>query len=147
GIKIAMLRRTIFPLMLALAGLIVSSLQAAPKKVILVTTTAGFRHSSIPYARATLAKLAESSGAFVIAAECVQPDIAVPRKPARPKDVPADADEAAKKRYANDLKRYESEIAKWTPQMEADMKAKQKLLDEGMAKALEKLSPSDLKKN
>ena len=80
-----MTRRFLLLSTLALAGLLVASAQAAPKKVVVVTTTAGFRHSSIPIARATLAKLAESSGAFVIADECQQPDIAVPKKPKKPK--------------------------------------------------------------
>lgn len=118
---------------------------AEPKRVIVVTTTAGFRHASIPYARETLAKLAQSSGAFVIADECLQPDITVPRKPNKPRDPAADADENARKRHANELKRYEAELAKWTPEMEADLKAKQTALDDGIAKALQKLSPASLK--
>lgn len=138
-----MIRRTLLLSLLATAGLFVPAADAAPKKVIVVTTTTGFRHGSIPYARATLAKLAESSGAFVIADECEQPAIAVPRKPNKPNLKP-DADDNAKKRYENDLKKYEAEMAKWTPEMEADMKAKQAELDSGIAKALEKLSPANL---
>lgn len=137
-------RRSILLSVLALAGLFVTAANAAPKKIIVVTTTAGFRHASIPFAEKTLAKLGESSGVYTIVDWCRQPDIAVPRKPNKPNLKP-DADEAAKKRYENDLKKYEADIAKWTPEMEADMKAKQKALDEGMAKALEKLSPANLK--
>lgn len=138
-----MIRRSLLLSLLAFAGVVVTA-AAAPKKVIVVSTTAGFRHASIPYARATLAKLGESSGAFTIVDECQQPDIAVPKKPNKPNLKP-DADDAAKKRYENDLKKYEAEIAKWTPENEADMKAKQKALDDGMAKELEKLSPANLK--
>lgn len=137
-------RRPILSSLLALAGLFVSAANAAPKKIIVVTTTAGFRHASIPYAEKTLAKLGESSGAFTIVDWCRQPDVNVPRKPNKPNLKP-DADENARKRHENELKKYEADIAKWTPEMEADMKAKQKALDEAMAKALEKLSPASLK--
>jgi uncharacterized protein len=140
-----MIHRSFLLLALVFTGPGIYLLEAAPKKVIVVTTTAGFRHSSIPFARATLAKLAETSGAFIIADECVQPDIAVPKKPNKPVLKP-DLDESGRKRYDNELKKYADEIAKWTPQMDDDMKAKQKALDEAMARALEKLSPANLKK-
>ncbi len=139
-----MIRRTILTLTLAIAGLFVSSTYAALKKVIVVTTTASFRHSSIPIARVTLAKLAESSGAFTIVEECQQPEIKVPVKPKKPNLKP-DADEAAKKRHENELKKYEAEIAKWTPEMEAEVNAKQKESEDAMSKALEPLSPANLK--
>ncbi len=139
-----MIRRSLLFSVLALAGLFATAAQAAPKKVIVVTTTAGFRHSSIPVAEKTLAQLAETSGAFTIVDWCRQPDIVVPKKPKEPSLKP-DADDVAKKRHENDLKRYEAEIAKWTPEMEADMQAKQKALDDGIARALEKLSPANLK--
>ena len=40
--------------------------QAAPKKVLVVTVTTGFRHSSIPTAEKVLAELAKDSGAFQV---------------------------------------------------------------------------------
>jgi uncharacterized protein len=62
-----------FTLALALvgAGLVftgVSAIQAAdtPKKVLVVTVTKGFRHSSIPTAEEVIGKLARESGAFVV---------------------------------------------------------------------------------
>ncbi len=42
------------------------TLDAAPKKVLVVTTTAGFRHSSIETAENVLATLGEQSGAFTV---------------------------------------------------------------------------------
>jgi len=51
--------------LLAVAAL-ASTLQAAPKKLLVVTTTAGFRHSSIPTAEKILAQLAQSSGEFTV---------------------------------------------------------------------------------
>jgi type 1 glutamine amidotransferase len=40
--------------------------QAAPKKLLVVTVTKGFRHSSIPTAEKVLAELGASSGAFTV---------------------------------------------------------------------------------
>lgn len=40
--------------------------QAAPKKVLVVTTTTGFRHSSIPTAEKVIAELGEKSGLFTV---------------------------------------------------------------------------------
>jgi hypothetical protein len=40
--------------------------QAAPKKVLVVTVTKGFRHDSIPTAEKVLAELAKKSGAFTV---------------------------------------------------------------------------------
>ncbi|MGO8930736.1 MAG: ThuA domain-containing protein [Limisphaerales bacterium] len=48
--------------------------QAAPKKVLVVTVTLGFRHSSIPTAEKVLAKLAEESGAFTVDYARVEPN-------------------------------------------------------------------------
>ena len=50
----------------ALVALTVATLQAAPKKVLVVTTTTGFRHSSIPTAEKILAQLAKDSGEFTV---------------------------------------------------------------------------------
>src|SRR5437016_8187716 len=44
----------------------VSPAFAAPKKVLVVTVTKGFRHSSIPTAEKVLGELAEKSGAFTV---------------------------------------------------------------------------------
>src|ERR1022692_5184019 len=48
--------------------------QAAPKKVLVVTVTKGFRHSSIPTAEKVLAELAKESGAFTVDYARVSPD-------------------------------------------------------------------------
>ena len=47
---------------------------AAPKRVLVVTTTTGFRHSSIPTAEKILAQLAETSGAFTVEYARVEPN-------------------------------------------------------------------------
>jgi hypothetical protein len=48
--------------------------QAAPKKVLVVTVTKGFRHSSIPTAEKVLAQLAKESSAFTVDYARVNPD-------------------------------------------------------------------------
>lgn len=51
---------------LVLAGLIALPALAAPKRVLVVTTTTGFRHSSIPTAEQVIGELAKQSGAFTV---------------------------------------------------------------------------------
>src|SRR5579859_7884575 len=48
--------------------------QAAPKKVLVVTTTMGFRHSSIPTAEKVLAQLGQQSGKFTVEYARVEPN-------------------------------------------------------------------------
>jgi type 1 glutamine amidotransferase len=60
----------------ALAGLLfalVAPAQAAPKKVLVVTVTKGFRHSSIATAEKILAELGQKSGAFTVDYARVEP--------------------------------------------------------------------------
>ncbi len=47
--------------------------QAAPKRVLVVTTTTGFRHSSIPTAERVLGELAKQTGAFTVEYARVEP--------------------------------------------------------------------------
>src|SRR3984885_15061059 len=73
-----------------IAALAVTSLQAEPKKLLVVTTTTGFRHSSIPTAEKILSQLAQSSGEFTV--DFVEQP---PGKPANLKKDASDADKAA----------------------------------------------------
>jgi len=50
-----------------------TSAQAAPKKVLVVTTTTGFRHSSIPVAEKVLAELGKNTAAFTVDYARVEP--------------------------------------------------------------------------
>src|SRR5262249_38771322 len=106
-------------LVLALAiGPAISAFAADAKRVLVVTTTTGFRHSSIPYAEKTLEKLGKESGVYTVVDFARQPDIEVPRKPNKPKDLAANADDKAKAKYEGDMKKYNAELAKWTPEFE-----------------------------
>lgn len=120
---------------------------AEAKRIIVVTVTTGFRHSSIPFAEKTLQKLGEESGAYTVVDFARQPEVQVPRKPNKPRDLPPDADEKAKKRHAADLQKYETELAKWTPEVEAQARAAQAEFDKAAQRSLEKLSPANLEAN
>ena len=74
-LKIARLGR------LCLAGIVIgctlglaAPAHAAPKRVLVVTITLGFRHSSIPTAENVLAKLADETGAFTVDYARVDPN-------------------------------------------------------------------------
>jgi type 1 glutamine amidotransferase len=101
---------------LAFIMLAAISALAAPKKLLVVTTTTGFRHTSIPTLEKMLEQLAQDSGAFTV--EFIhQP----PGKPANLKKDATDADKAAFK------------------------EANEKWLNEALKPALQKLSPENLK--
>ncbi|MGB8168377.1 MAG: ThuA domain-containing protein [Chthoniobacteraceae bacterium] len=131
-------------LTLALVAPTLCSHAAEPKKVIVCTVTTGFRHSSIPFAEKALEKLASESKAFTVVEFVRQPDVQVPRKPNKPKDLAKDADDKAKQRYENDLKKYEAELAKWTPEVDKQAKDAQAKFDTAVKAALESLSPANL---
>ena len=63
-----LLTTTLFkkPALLVCAILTALTVQAAPKKLLVVTATQGFRHSSIPLAEKILAGLGETSGIFTV---------------------------------------------------------------------------------
>src|ERR1700676_3863524 len=107
--------KTSFLCVLTFAFLAAVSLQAAPKKLLVVTTTTGFRHSSIPTAEKILSQLAQSSGEVTV--DFVEQP---PGKPANLKKDASDADKAA----------YSTAEAAW---------------EEALKVALQKLSPDSLK--
>jgi type 1 glutamine amidotransferase len=131
---------------LAFLTLAASALAAEPKRVIVCTATKGFRHSnSIPYAESTLKKLGEDSKAFTVVDIATQPTVSVPQKPNKPGDLKADADDKAKARYADELKRYEDAIAKWTPADDEKVKQAQATEAEQWKVSMAKLSPENLR--
>lgn len=136
------LRSVLFVTALALLAPIADG--AEPKRVVVCTVTAGFRHSSIPEAEKTLQKLADESKAYKIVEFVRQPDVTIPKKPARPRGLKPDADEKARARFEQDTKRYQEAIAKWTPEDEAALKAAQADFDKQMKARLASLAPASL---
>jgi uncharacterized protein len=104
----------------------------APKKVLVVTVTTGFRHSSIPVAEATLEQLARESGRFTV--DFVHQPDGMPKAPARPKAGPKGesdpAYQAALQKFMAEDKVYQAALAAWMPKVSA---------------ALQKLSAANLK--
>ena len=132
--------------LLALACLAGISHAAEKKRVIVCTVTTGFRHAgAIAEAEKTLPKLAKESGAFEIVEFVRQPDVAIPKRPNKPKDLKPDANDKDKARYGEDMKKFDAEMAKWTPEVVAQEKAAKAEFDAGVKKSLEKLSPEHLR--
>jgi uncharacterized protein len=111
---------------------------AAPKRVLVVTVTTGFRHSSIETAEKILAELGEKSGAFTVEyARVTPPDVM--KAPRAPKSTGnAKRDDVAKAKHEADLAKYKA--------VEKESKAAlEKYAAEQKRVLAEKLSPAALK--
>ncbi len=75
-------------LSLLAVALMATALQAAPKKLLVVTTTTGYRHSSIPTLENMLTQLGKQSGAFTV--DFIQ------QPPGKPDGLKKDATDAEK---------------------------------------------------
>lgn len=114
------------------AAMVATALHAEPKKLLVVTTTTGFRHASIPTLEAMLSKLAKDSGEFTV--DFVQQPPNKPAAPKKPADLKPDALESAKEahniaeeKFNNDLAAFKAADAKW---------------NEALKDTLQKLSPA-----
>ena len=142
-------------LALAACGVAFSATAAEPKKVLVVTITKGFRHSSIATAEKVLTQLGKDSKAFTVVDYAQQPTLKVPekpREPQKPRALAADADDNAKKKYEADLAKYESALTKHKEDLEkwnttqTEVKAAQASYDQAMKDSAAKLSAENLKK-
>src|SRR5882724_5725983 len=102
-------------LIMLLAGCASPHRVASPKKLLVVTTTTGFRHSSIPTLEKVITQLGASSGEFT--ADFVQ------QPPGKPRDLQRNA----------------------TPEAKATHDTEEKAWEETLKTALQKLSPDSLK--
>ncbi|MEY2409858.1 MAG: hypothetical protein QOF48_2528, partial [Verrucomicrobiota bacterium] len=126
---------------------------AAPKKVLVVTVTTGFRHDSIATAEKVIAEIGAQSGAFTVD-YVQQPTVKIPGKPGAPRQPAAlkeSASAADQAKHAADLKKFESAEAKYKEDLaryEADaprIKALQQDADAQLKNNLAKLAPANLK--
>jgi type 1 glutamine amidotransferase len=122
-------------LLLALATIVMatSAIAAdAPKKLLAVSITLGYRHSSIPTGEKILSQLAQESGAFTV--DFVRQPSGQPEVPRRPAQLKADAtpeEQAAHKKAQDAWREAQAANEKWS-------QASAKI-------ALEKLSPESLR--
>ncbi|MEI6712820.1 MAG: ThuA domain-containing protein [Verrucomicrobiota bacterium] len=121
-----------------------SAVAIEPKRVLVVTVTMGFRHSSISAAERTLQKFAHESKDFMIVDILRQPDIQVPQKPAPPNPLPANATQIEKDQFTQEELHYKKLISNWTPDIELQTKKAQEELNRQLALTLSKLSPAAL---
>jgi type 1 glutamine amidotransferase len=116
-------------LALAIAPSLPALAADAPKKVLVVTVTTGFRHSCIPLSEKVIAQLAKESGKFTV--DFVHQPEGQPKAPSRPRPGAKGSDDSA---YQAALKKFEADEkaynATWGPKVSA---------------ALQKLSPANLR--
>ncbi len=126
------------PSAVALFLLTALAVSAATQRVLVVTVTTGFRHSSIEVAERILAELGEKSGAYTVEFARVTPPKVMkePRPPKASGNEKRDA--AAKQKYEADLAKYEAVRAESEAAL-AKYAAEQKRV------LAEKLSPAALK--
>ncbi|MEX2045188.1 MAG: ThuA domain-containing protein [Opitutus sp.] len=93
----------------------------APKRVLVVTVTTGFRHTCIPLSEEVIGRLAKESGKFAV--DFVRQPVGMPRAPGRPRPGSAGvndpAHQAALQKFAADTKAHEAE---WMPKVEAELR-------------------------
>ena len=119
----------------ALVAMVAATLQAAPKKLLVVTTTTGFRHASIPTLEKMLSQLATDTGEFTV--DLVQQPPGKPTAPKKLAPLKADALESAKEAYNIAEEKYVHEQAAFVT---AEAK-----WEETLKVTLQKLSPASLK--
>jgi type 1 glutamine amidotransferase len=98
-------------LALALAALAAGSLHAEPKKLLVVTTTTGFRHASIPTLEKVLTQLGKESGEFTVDFVQQPPGHPATGFPKKPK-----ADATPEEKTA-----YEAAEAKWNAALKLEL--------------------------
>jgi len=87
---------------------VLSRTQAEAKRLLVVTTTAGYRHSSIPVGEAVLRKLAQSNEHLEV--EFLQQPPDEPKAPEEPQPPDEGADAGATERYRTARVKYEEDL-------------------------------------
>jgi len=107
----------------------------APKRLLVVTVTLGFRHSSIPTAEKVLTQLAQKSGAFTL--DFVHQPDGQPKAERKPTPLPANATPEAQAAYKAALDKFVADQLADAPALAA--------WHARVADALKALSPENLK--
>jgi type 1 glutamine amidotransferase len=107
-----------------------ASIQAAdtPKKLLVVTVTTGFRHSSIETAEKVLAEIGQKSGAWTV--DFVHQPEGQPKNPKPPKKDPKDTDETFKAKqetFSAELAEFNTANKIWNDKIKAYMTEKMAL--------------------
>ncbi len=124
-----------FTLVAALVTGVPLATAAAPKKLLVVSVTTGFTHSSIPPTEELILQLAKESGLFTV--DFIHQPPGKPKAPAKPKALAPDATAEEKAAFAAAETKYKAELPVY-------QQAQATWLEE-VKKALEKLSPESLK--
>jgi type 1 glutamine amidotransferase len=136
---------------LALVIILTSTLLAgaadAPKRVLVCTTTMGYRHPSIPYGEEALAALDALASDFEIVTWLRQPEIEVPQAPNPPRRPNADAPQAELNKYNVDFANHQMAMEKWSREVKPEADRKRAEFNTAMSKTLEALSPQALRDN
>lgn len=114
---------------------VTSSATAAPKKVLVVSVTTGYRHSSIPTMNRVIGQLGEQSKAFTV--DLLEQPPGKPDDLKRPKPLAADATDADKSKFTEAMAKYDADLPAYK---EASSK-----WDKVLSAELIRLSPQSLK--
>lgn len=111
---------------------------AAPKKVLVVTMTAGFRHTEgIDASDKVLPRIEDQSGGAFVLDWCRQPP-GMPAAPKKPRPLKPDADEAAKAKFKAEEESFQAEMQKYRA-LETEYRKRQ-------TEALSPMKPENLAK-
>jgi len=116
----------------------------APKKMLVVTITAGFRHGSVVTAEPVIAQIGKESGLFTvdyIRQPENKPNLSKPKEPTKPAPFKNEKEEAA---YKAALDKYKAELAKYDAEL-PKQQAAQKSWNSDYEAAIAKLTPENLK--
>jgi len=134
-------------LAMILGSIILAEAADTPKRVLVCTTTMGFRHPSIPYGEEALAAMDAAAPDFEIVGWLLQPDIDVPKPPNPPRKPADDAPQAELEKYNAQLAAHTEAMEVWNRDTKPEADRKQTEFNAAMAKALEPLSPQALRDN
>ena len=113
---------------LALAMILGSSLLAeaadAPKRVLVCTTTMGYRHPSIPYGEEALAAMDAAAPDFEIVGWLRQPEIVVPQAPKPPRKPAPKTPQAGLDKYNAALAAHKKAMETWNRDVKAEAENK-----------------------